>query len=296
MVTYYKLAGYEYDTGLAVGKDKDPWTLEDLNGNVPFKLYLSTDSVPTDYLDITSIEHYSDYGFSVNDTTDYKFVRDAMKGHTEQTGENDVLGTVSDPAIISSPATDDAYIVGASPIGDFTGQEGKIAVWNGSSWDFRWKYEHGFVLSTPTEKQILTEHKIGTTAQRIATVGADNTVMLGIQYHERSVEARQVRMAYATGEVHSRLSPNGGIVMQDIITGANNMFITFVFFGVEGSLEDGPWDSPDDQIEGIADYIYGRSGTEFDGTGLLQKGWTPNGMTLSELCDKLYDILIKGEY
>lgn len=294
-MVYKKIAGYEYSSGLSVGTDLPLWTDTDLNDNVPFKLYDSDTAVPTDYLDISSVQSYQDFGFTINGY-DYKFVRDALKGFVEETGENATLGTESDPSNISSPATDDAYIVGASPVGDFADQEGKIAVWNGSSWDFRWKYEHGFEQLTGAEQAIATEHKIGTTSQRIATVGVDNSVLLGIQYHERSVEARKVRMAYATGEVHSRLDPNGGIVMQDIISSADNMFITFVFFGVEGSLEDGPWDSPDDQIEGIGDYIYGRTGTQFASAGLIDKGWTPNGMTLSALCDKLYDILIKGEY
>lgn len=292
---YKKLAAYEYETDKAVGRDLNPWTDKDLNGNKPFLLYNNTDAVPVGYIDITSVSNYQNFAFAVNGY-DYKYVRDALKDFITEIGETNTLGTESDPSNISSPATDNAYIVGTSAVGDFVNQENKVAIYNGSSWDFRWKYEHGFEQLTPTEKVVAVTHKAATTSQRIGTVGIDNAIGLGIQYHANAVEVRQTRMAYATGQVLSRLPENGGEVMQDIISNADNMFITYTFFGIEGSIEDGPWDSPNEQVEGIADYFYGRAGTQFEGNGLVDKPWTPIGITLTELADTLYAILMSGEY
>ncbi len=295
-MTYQRIAAYQYSEGLTVGKDKNPWRESDVNGNPPFVLYSSDLPVPDNYIDITSIQSYQEFGFSLNQY-DYKYIRDALKGYVSDTGENSTLGTESDSSNISSPATDDAYVVGDSAVGDFAGQEGNVAVYNGSNWEFRWKYEHGFDQLSIPEKIIAVEHKIGTTIQRNNIVGTQSNVLLGIQYHSNAVEARQKRMAYATGEVLNRLPSDGGKVMKDIISNANNMFITYVFFGIEGTLEDGPWDSPDDQVEGIADYFYGREGTQFaGGNGLKDKPWNPIGVTMQELTDMLYEILIGGIY
>ena len=43
---------------------------------------------------------------------------------------------------------------------------------------------------------------------------------------------------------------------------------------------------------GIMDYFYGRD--LFLGKGLIDTGWIPKNMTLQELCDRVYDILVNG--
>jgi hypothetical protein len=149
--------------------------------------------------------------------------------------------------------------------------------------------EAGYNLLSIPDKIIATEHKIGTQPQRIATVGFDNTVKLGLLYHSRVSSDRQVRAGYAITELYSRLPNHAEEVLDEIMGLGGNLFITYAFFGREGTLEG-------DTKAGIMDYMYGREGTTFEGVGLLQKPWTPIDMTMEQLVDKLYDIVIGGNY
>lgn len=146
--------------------------------------------------------------------------------------------------------------------------------------------EDGFNNLTAQEKVIACEYKIGTHAQRLAVVGIDNLILLGLQYHAKVSEARTTRLAYAIAEVHNRLPNNGEEVIDD--TNAENLVFQYVYFGREG-VDEG-------DTLGIMDYVFGRSGTSYDGAGLLQKAWTPEAETMADLCDTIKEILIYGNY
>lgn len=62
----------------------------------------------------------------------------------------------------------------------------------------------------------------------------------------------------------------------------------YIMAGREGTLEGDP--------EGIFDYVLARTGTSFEHTGLLQKGFVTTYGTLQELCNKFIDILKNGNY
>lgn len=146
----------------------------------------------------------------------------------------------------------------------------------------------GFLLLPVEGKLVCCEHKIGSHALREAVVGTSNLVLFGLQYHKQVTEARQVRAAYVTSILWNRLPNNAQEVLEEVISLQDNMFITYVFFGREGTVEGDP--------EGITDWLYGRAGTSFENTGLLQKNWTPSGMTMEELVDTIYDIAHNGNY
>jgi hypothetical protein len=55
---------------------------------------------------------------------------------------NPAKAIVNDPSTISSPANNDVYIVGASPVGDFNGQAGRLSYWSSVAYggDDSWKF------------------------------------------------------------------------------------------------------------------------------------------------------------
>lgn len=68
-----KLLGYIID-GKTVGTELSSWSVDDLGGNVPFKI---SDTVDTGYADISSIENYDEFGACTG--KDYKYIRSCMK-------------------------------------------------------------------------------------------------------------------------------------------------------------------------------------------------------------------------
>lgn len=150
--------------------------------------------------------------------------------------------------------------------------------------------EQGFTALTSTQKEIAAKNKIGTHDQRLNTLGFDNMVLTGLDYHNKVSQVREVRMVYATTYVWNSLGIDEATeIMDDVIVSGNNMFITYTFFGREGTAEG--------DREGITDYFYGRSGTTFENKGMVDKDFEPDGFAdMKELTDKVYDVLINGNY
>ena len=147
----------------------------------------------------------------------------------------------------------------------------------------------GFVLCTADEKLILTEHKIGSHANRVATVGFINAVNLGLQYNGRASAVRNTRLGIAHGLVHNYLPDDAKTLFDSSWSAAHKVSVSYVFFGIEGTLIGDP--------VGMSDWIYGTAGQEFAGIGLLQKPWTPeNGLTMQQLCDAAWDVIHNGNY
>ena len=64
-------------SGQTVGVDLSQWHSDDLNGNLPFKLIYSGETIPSGYVDISSIEHWNHLGCSV--VNDYLVCKSAIK-------------------------------------------------------------------------------------------------------------------------------------------------------------------------------------------------------------------------
>jgi len=104
------------------------------------------------------------------------------------------------------------------------------------------------------------------------------------EYHEKSVKCRRKLYDYAVTLVRKELKiPNQLQVLGVIL---NNDFETkYVRYGIEG-LNYG------DPAVGIMDYIEGTN--DFQGTGLVDSGFTPNTTTLQDLVEKLKQLLVYG--
>jgi hypothetical protein len=63
--------------GQTVGVDLPSWNSEDLNGNEPFMSIISGDTIPTGYMDISSIIHWNQFGNIVS--TDYLSIKSQIK-------------------------------------------------------------------------------------------------------------------------------------------------------------------------------------------------------------------------
>jgi hypothetical protein len=76
MDTKKKLIAYQI-SGQTVGIDIKTWVDSDLNGNEPFKIILSGDTIPSGYTDINIIEYWDQ--FAPNVANDYAVIRFAIK-------------------------------------------------------------------------------------------------------------------------------------------------------------------------------------------------------------------------
>lgn len=215
-----------------------------------------------------------------------------------------INGQDYDPAAsYSQPLAGAPYIIAATLPGayrDITSIENYYTYINEVSQDFKYVRDQikqivldagsgdedtGFNTLTNPQKQICCELLIGSHAARLGFLGSHNTmVLLGLAYHKQASEARNIRFAYAIQEAHTRLPDNAKEIPGEVST----QIIDFIYFGIEGTQEGDP--------EGLMDYLYGRAGTTWDAAGLINKPWTPDGITLTQLVNNLYDILHKGEY
>lgn len=126
-------------------------------------------------------------------------------------------------------------------------------------------------------------------AQREDVYTIEQQIGLGQIFNKCSVEARTLRVSKATSEIYNRLSGSEAQVIINDVTGSDNLFVTYVNFGREGSEEgDG---------EGLFDYMEGRTGTTWESTGFDSYSYTPIGYTdMATLSIDLMKILKDGEY
>ena len=153
----------------------------------------------------------------------------------------------------------------------------------------------GFDTLTTPEKIVCCEYGIGDMSQRIAVVGQTAVTQLQALYRQSGITARGKRFLVASIEVQQNLPTHEEQLLSELLT--NGVMQTYMQFSILGSLENSPFQNQSHLIDGIADWLYGRTGTAYDGIGLLQKGWTPDIETdMQALVDRLYDILINGNY
>jgi hypothetical protein len=80
-----------------IGVDLDSWTSEQLNGNEPFRMIYSGDTMPTGYVDISSIANWDKYGSLV--ANDYFAYKCAIKTIAMEVGWTGLTNTEKDLCI-----------------------------------------------------------------------------------------------------------------------------------------------------------------------------------------------------
>jgi len=96
MNTKKHLLAYQI-SGQTVGVDIGTWNQDDLNGNPPFKIILSGDTVPSGYTEIDTIENWD--SFALNIANDYSVVKFQIKEMCEIIGWTGLTNTEKDLAI-----------------------------------------------------------------------------------------------------------------------------------------------------------------------------------------------------
>lgn len=141
-------------------------------------------------------------------------------------------------------------------------------------------------LST-TEKTICANYFIPPKIERDEVYTTEQQIMLGLLFHSNSIDARKTRYAYAAMEVYNRLTKvESEEVINDVVS--NNLVEKYISNGVEGTLEG--------DEEGIFDYVESVTGTSYQSSGLATKSYIPDGMSLTQLIDRIMEILRDGKY
>lgn len=137
------------------------------------------------------------------------------------------------------------------------------------------------------DKEIAARWFVVDGVKRTEVYTLDEQIGLAARFHKCSIESRSARFKAASIEIYNRLSRPE----QMIVTGAvekSALPKLYVEYGIEGTLED--------SIPGLFDYMLGREDTPWAGSGLLQQSFQPDGVTITQLVDKVMGILMSGLY
>ena len=96
MNTQKKLLAYQL-SGETIGIDINSWNTKDLNGNNPFLIITSADTIPNNYVDITSIENWDKFGNDV--ANDYLVVKFEIRDIANNIGWSGLTNNEKDLAI-----------------------------------------------------------------------------------------------------------------------------------------------------------------------------------------------------
>lgn len=292
-----KLVAHVID-GQILGVDLLSWSLI----KVPFRIINDTDNIPLGYTDISSVQTWWDFGQNL--TRDYLFVRNEIKKLVAKKGRelNTIISTLNDPPL--NPSTNDKYLIGNSPTGDWSTHPGFIATYHNNAWELEPQDNVGYRLLNNIEKLICAELKIGGQKDHFLDYGVPVIVDYGVEFHRKSIDVRKERMLRATVEIYNRLPMNSTQVLIDLTTGPLGDTIgRYERYGVKGTWEDYHVDFNPTPTPGICDYIMGR--TPFDGsepylaagfsTGLKLKNWNPiDAADINSFSVEIYNILIDG--
>lgn len=145
----------------------------------------------------------------------------------------------------------------------------------------------GFSNLSTDEKEIAARWFAVVKADRDTVYTTEQQVQLGLVFHTKSVEARQARSLAVVMEIYNRLSKSDADdCLGDVVS--NQLDYYYSRYGREGTESGDP--------EGIYDYFQSVSETTWASTGLSSKTYTPVSGTLSELVDRIMDILKNGNY
>lgn len=289
--------------GQVIGVDLLSWSLI----KVPFRVLSDThslESMPLGYTDISSIEHWWDYGQDLN--RDYLFVRDEIKKLVVNKGltHPSVLGTITEPT--SNPTEGDRYILGESIVNGWAAHAGFIGTYTNNGWVIEPPENVGYRLLNSKEKLICAELKIGGQADHFHDYGVPTIVDYGVEFHRKAIACREERMLRTTVEIYNRLPMNSYEVLVDLTAGPfGNIIDRYKQYGVKGTLEDYHVDFNPNPTPGICDYVLGRA--PFNGqapytnaglpAGLILKGWNPiDSANITIFANEIYSILTKGYF
>jgi len=146
-----------------------------------------------------------------------------------------------------------------------------------------------FAALSTAEKIIVCNYFIATVAERDTIYTTEQQVGLGQLFARDSVGARTLRASKATSEIFNRLTAAEAQTILDDTTGNPDLFVTYVNFGREGTVEG--------DNEGLFDYLEGRAGTTWATTGFDSHAFTPIGYaSMAALATDLMKILKDGLY
>lgn len=264
----------------------------------PFKI---EETVSPGYQNISTIENWYNYGRNLG--KDYLFIRKEIKILIEEKGIASAIASQSTPP--ASPSDNDLYYISMDAVATdaWAGYEGWMATWSESpaEWLFEPPSFVGYRLLNDNETEIAAGYKIGSQADHFADYGVPEVSDYGLEYHKKSIEAREERLLRTAAEVYNRLPLYSSLILGDLIGNPHGDLTTlYISWGVKGTLEDFNVDFNPVPSPGIIDYMYGRY--PYDGnvdgypTGLLLKsGITPiDAISLQDFCDEMYDILVRG--
>lgn len=292
--------------GEVLGRDIESW---EGSGIIPF---LFADTIQPGYEDISSIDLISKYGDYADN--DMKFVRDQLKKLVIQTGltnlQSDPKNLPTDPSTLA-PQINQAWEIGEGAIGDWVGMDEKVAVWNGSGWDFLLGdayagsvEEYGFGFLSDEDKKICAGKLIGTVVQQILAFGIDisNPSNTPEQFNEKAKAQGKYknevqRCRYNRYEfIKNDVLQNIPALAMTILGEMGQLPHFYQEYGVDGYPIDefsGDKSNPQHVAKntGLSSYILGKAA--FEGAGLINKTFTAlNGMNSNEysnyLADKLF--------
>ncbi len=269
--------------------------------------FLVEATVSPGYADISSIENWHQLGLERKLLgKDYLYCRDRINDIICQKAIDSCKATISDPSIVT-PEIGDRYFVGQNPVDVFEPYPDFVAQWDGEQYQFTYMQFAGYERCSPEEQRIAMELNLGDPKVHNAQFGTEEAQYWRDNDHEESIPVCEFRIKRAESLIQNYLSNykqqimlmiTSAIIELDVGAGKQQFCVDFhknywrfQFFGSE---EDYHPVLEKNQGIGIIDYIYGRS--IFQGRGLIDMDWEPDGITMQQLCDRIYDILVVGNY
>lgn len=273
----------------------------------PYRPFKVEDTVSNNYADISSISNWHEYGIESNYLRkDYLYIRNEILKLIEKKAEDSCIGALDDPSTVT-PSAGARYCVGNNPVGEFFDKQGTIAERSedNTAWDFLSKDVLGYSLCSSEEKRIAAQLNIGLIKDHKIDFDDNETILWREEYHEKATETRIRRMRSAETLIVQELPDYQTPIMLTITSLVINlnagfgelpysidMHKNYNYFGVIGTIENYHPINNKFPGNGIIDFFYGRS--MFSGKGLIDTDWIPVNMTLQQLCDRVYDILVNG--
>lgn len=267
--------------------------------------FLVEDTPSPGYADISSIVNWYKYGLEGSYLNqDYLYYRDRVKDLVIQKTIDACLGELADPSTVT-PQVGDRYCVSSGAVGEFAGKDGLTAEYTATGWIFHDKEFLGYQLCSETEKRIAMELYVGSPADHDLDFGAAEAQHWREEYHETATPVREKRIKRTETLIESQLRPYQSVIMLIITSLVTDLDIGFGpqsfsidlhknywRFGVKGTVEDYHGIKNPTPGIGLMDYVYGRS--LFTGKGLIDMPWTPDTMTMTEVCARINEILVVG--
>ena len=149
----------------------------------------------------------------------------------------------------------------------------------------------GWPNMTIPERTIAAQWFVVDKNERDQIFPTETQILIGLDFHKRSIEARTIRFMYASMEVYNRLpKEEANQIVADIK--ADNLAEQYIEYGREGTAMGDP--------EGLFDYIMATSGTRYGPSGAVPgvaaQDIHPSGMTKAEFLNQCSQIIVYGNY